>query len=174
MELKITGLENFKNSVLRSRARLKENVTHRFQLLATDILKELVNSTPKWSGDLAASWEVQTGKGNQGGRQGGYTELKSIPFEFPRPVAGDSLGYALAANAGAIKAIRWNSFVSIQNHSPTLTTGDSERGDNPYGTKANNFAVNSRPQSIGALQAEVALVAAKYSYKGMKLSGGGL
>lgn len=172
MQFKITGLENFKNSVLRSRARLKENVTHRYQMLVTDILKSLVRSTPQWSGDLAASWEVQAGKGNQGSKQGGYTSLKTVPFEFPRPVAGDSLGYALTANAEALKAIRWNSYVSIQNHSPTLSTGDN--GNNPYGSKANPFADNSRPQDIGGFQAEIALIAAKYSYKGMKLSGGGL
>ncbi len=172
MQFKITGLENFKNSVLRSRARLKENVTHRYQVLVTDILKQLVNNTPKWSGDLAASWEVQVGKDNQGNRQGGYTSLKVVPFEFPRPQAGDSLGYALAANSGAIKSIRWNSYVSIQNHSPTLSVGDS--GNNPYGKPANPYSKNSRPQDVGALQAQIANIAVSYSYKGMKLSGGSL
>jgi hypothetical protein len=84
------------------------------------------------------------------------------------------MGYALSANSTAIQSIRWNSYVSVQNHSPTLTTGDSEKGDNPYGTRANNFAPNSRPQNVGGFQAEIALVATKYSAKGMKLSGGGL
>lgn len=169
---KVTGLENFKNSLLRSKAKLKHNVTERYQLLVTNILVELVERTPKWSGDLAASWEVQTGKGNQGARSGLYTPLKSVPFEYPRPVAGDSLGYALVMNADEIASIRWNSHVSIQNNSKTLTVGDE--GNNPYGTNPNPFS-NSRPtQMVDGMFAEIAYVAAKYSSKGMRLSGGSL
>lgn len=160
----VKGLQGFQNTVMAARARAQGHVTARYQRLVREMLKDLAKNTPQWSGDLAASWQVMVGANNQVAVDLGYTYLKGeSDFVNPKWIGDkDAVEHALQANRDAIAKIRWNSHVSIQNASQTLTDGD--RGDNPLNED------NLRPGNFipGDIMA-TALVAAKYSRTKMRL-----
>lgn len=161
MTIKLSGLEKFKNSVMALEARLDKRVTAKYQEVVTDILVELVANTPRWTGDLAASWKVVVGKtAHQTLPQTGhYTPFKRVDlmpkWETPRPVPGDSLGYAMLENAEAIYNIRWNSYVSIVNNSPTVNVGNPV-GDRPA------FLIDPKFAALDSIKS-------KYREEGMNL-----
>lgn len=165
----VSNLEAFKNSLMAARARTQGTVTKRYRLYVANILHDLAANTPQWSGDLAASWQVKVGAKNQIAFDPGYTELKQKEWRDVNPV--QFRGYptavktAMDKNAAAIASIRWNSKVSIQNVSQTLTVGDDEKGPLQEGDlRINNFI----PGDFMAVQ----FVADKYSRKNIPLSFG--
>jgi hypothetical protein len=93
-----------------------------YREFVVSILTELVENTPQWSGDLAASWRVRA-EGNTS-RTGGSssTGFKRDPIERPAPFfRGDepAIFYALSVNSEVINSIRYNTRVTIFNDNPT-------------------------------------------------------
>ena len=129
----VSNLQAFKHSLEAVDARLKNGYTKAYQAHVTKMLKDLVLNTPQWSGDLAASWQVVVGSKAQAVPHG-YTMLKDTAYMTKpqegadRKSIGDTgaWGLAYANNMEAIASIRWNSHVSIQNVSKTLTVGNPD------------------------------------------------
>lgn len=160
----VKGLQGFQHTVMAARARAQGHITARYQRLVRDMLKDLAKNTPQWSGDLAASWQVMVGANNQVATDPGYTYLKDEVAAVDPKWKGDkaAVEHALQVNRDAIAKIRYNSHVSIQNVSQTLTEGD--RGDNPLDEKSLRPG-NYIPGDVMA----TALVASKYSRVKMRL-----
>ena len=120
--ISVTGLESVTRSVNAALARQKGILNRYYRSFVVEVLTELVENTPQWSGDLAASWRVQVEGVTS--RTGGSstTGFKSTPRVRPAPhFRGDepALVYALMVNSDVIESIRYNSRVTIFNDNPT-------------------------------------------------------
>lgn len=129
----VSNLEAFKKSLSAAQGRAQGTVTRRYRNYVTNILHDLAANTPQWSGDLAASWQVMVGAKNQVAMDIGPTPFKAEDGKWweqiPKAIGSDeAVKYALRMNKTAIDSIRWNSIVTIQNVSNTLTEGDDEGG----------------------------------------------
>lgn len=158
----ITGLESFRNTLKQANAAAQGQATAVYRKQVRAILKDLAASTPQFSGDLAASWQVVVGKGAVP-EDKGYTNLKDTvePGQEPH-FKGDkaAISYALAANSYRLEQIRWNSVVSIANVSSTLTGGEGDKPLQEIDLRPGNFI----PGDFMAVR----YVAAKYSHRGGK------
>ena len=119
--LKITGLNRAVAKTKKQRDRLEAGAADFVRRSVRTVLRDLVLNAPQWSGDTAASWRVKLN----------YVELNDAPSKFymddydddwDSPLNGIQFkGYqaawkeALALNAEAIKAIKWNAKVEIVN-----------------------------------------------------------
>jgi hypothetical protein len=129
----IGNLQGFTKTLASARAKIEGKATARYQKFVKQTVRELSRNTPQWSGDLAASWQVIVGKGAIAadppytGLKGNYTLGDKAPHFI-----GDrgAVNLAVRLNADAIKSIRWNSVVRIENNSETLLTGDNEEDFN--------------------------------------------
>ena len=118
----VTGLDGFRNSLEAALARQVGRINHNYRLFVIDVLSELVENTPQWSGDLAASWRVAASGVTQ--RTGGTNKspFKADPYEYPAPhFRGDkeALDYVLYTNSSVIDSIRYNTHVTIFNANKT-------------------------------------------------------
>ena len=125
-------------------AKYKMGVTNRFRRLIYDILKDVSEHTPQWSGNLASNWVVEVGSAWQG--FGGYDQFMfyghvdrgdEVQAGHPSAVA-----ISLARGKEKIEDIRWNSRVTIANHTPYAAL--VEQGEGPNGLKIreeNRFSI---------------------------------
>lgn len=119
----VNGLERYHEKVQLAKLRAQGKITAHYHKLVTNVLKDLSQHTPQWSGDLAASWQVVVGARSVG-ISSNTTSLKVHPWQalvrHPNHMGDpEALAYALDANSQAIESIRWNSKVSIVNTNPT-------------------------------------------------------
>jgi hypothetical protein len=122
MMFQVTGIDTFRKSLEGQMAAMHGRINAAYREFITNILTELVENTPQWSGDLAASWRVRA----EGltSRSGGSstTGFKRDPIERPPPFfKGDepAIVYALSVNSEVIQSIRYNTRVTIFNDNPT-------------------------------------------------------
>lgn len=122
----IIGIETFRRSLEGQMAAMQGRLNAAYREFVVDVLIELVENTPQWSGDLAASWRVRaSGVTTRSVRTAGYygqTPFKKEPYERPAPYfRGDepAIDYVLARNQEVIASIRYNTRVTIYNNNPT-------------------------------------------------------
>lgn len=133
--LGIYGVNALRAKIVKTKAKVGETATNFVKRKTTEILTELVNNTPQFTGDLAASWTVVT---NSFSPLYGYSPLKDDVgnynlSEYPAKFKGDkeALRIALAVNSSILASIKYNTIISIQNTSPTavkLQTGAIREG----------------------------------------------
>lgn len=116
----ISNLNAVKHSINLVKAKLEGEVNSQMRGVVGLILQDLATNTPQWSGDLAASWQVEvSGESAPIGESG----LKQDPYEYPAPhFKGDreAVDITMANNAGMLSQIRYNKQISIVNNNPTV------------------------------------------------------
>lgn len=119
MQLKITGKNAYMRKSAAQRAMIKQGAANFVRQQTTKVLKDLVLNTPQWSGNTAASWQIET---------------PSVPVSYePTALAvedwkdvenpsfiGDAKAWkeALANAQPALKSIRYNSTIQLKNTAP--------------------------------------------------------
>ena len=72
----IKGLNTFITKTEKQKAQIKQKASTFVRGKVLLVLKDLVNQTPQWSGDLAGSWKVMVGESLQGFKLKDYSNLK--------------------------------------------------------------------------------------------------
>ena len=160
----IKGLNTFITKTEKQKAQIKQKASTFVRGKVLLVLKDLVNQTPQWSGDLAGSWIVLVGAGSQEfGAKYYYSGLKEEYLGYftettPKWV-GDkgALNYALQKAEGPLNRIVYNSVISIVNSSPTSKLVDNV--DNMIGGRRLRDG-NYIPEDLLAINA----VRLKYKY----------
>ena len=129
----IKGLNTFITKTEKQKAQIKQKASSFIRKKVTSVLKDLVNQTPQWSGDLAGSWIVLVGAGSQEfGAKYYYSGLKEEYLGYFTDITpkwmGDkeALNYALQKAQGPLNRIAYNSVISIVNSSPTSKLVDNK------------------------------------------------
>ena len=135
----IKGLNTFITKTEKQKAQIKQKASTFVRGKVLLVLKDLVNQTPQWSGDLAGSWTVLVGADAQGFGHNYYSGLKkdylgAFTDDDPKFMGGkDALNYTIAQSNYALSSINYNSVISIRNWSPTSEKVDNT--DNTIGGK---------------------------------------
>ena len=135
----IKGLNTFITKTEKQKAQIKQKASTFVRGKVLLVLKDLVNQTPQWTGDLAGSWTVLVGESLQGFKLKDYSNLKEEYLGYYTEITpkwmGDkeALNYAVRNAQGDLSRIRYNSVISIVNTSPTSEKVDNT--DNTIGGK---------------------------------------
>lgn len=110
---------------LRARAlflenQVKDKVTSQTQILYAKMFRNLVASTPQWSGNLASNWRIVVGRER---RAEAYSELpskKTAWGAFGVFAMGDdpAVSSTVAREAPKLADLKWNSVVAFVNVTP--------------------------------------------------------
>lgn len=125
MQLRLRGLNKAVAKTKAQRDRLKNGAASFVRESVAFALRELARNTPQWSGSLAASWYVDLNYKLQADYYSPYSGGEDWRDLIPNQrFIGDRRAVAevMASNAEFLKAIRWNSKVSIVNIHPMAVT----------------------------------------------------
>jgi hypothetical protein len=118
--LKIVGVNGYLKKSKKQRAQIRNGAAEFVRGQAKKILKDLVLNTPQWTGNTAASWQIETPSVSVSYYD---TVLERDWKELDRSTAyfkGDTQAWKVAlANAQpALRSIRYNSTIKILNTAP--------------------------------------------------------
>lgn len=118
MGLKIIGANSFFKKTAKQRALIKGGAADFVRSRTKSILRDLVLNTPQWSGNTAAMWRIQTNSVEAGVENSPLYSEDWKDVDAKR--IGDKTAYkvALAYAQPALKSIRYNSTVTIENYGP--------------------------------------------------------
>jgi hypothetical protein len=117
--LKIVGLNKYLTKSKKQQAQIKNGAANFVRGQTKKILKDLVLNTPQWSGNTAASWQIETPSSELK-----YYDTKLAVEDWQELNPAFFKGHleawrvALANAQPALKSIRYNSRISIQNTAP--------------------------------------------------------
>lgn len=117
--LKVVGLNKYLQKSKKQQAQIKNGAANFVRGQTKAVLKDLVLNTPQWSGNTAAMWQIATPSVDVSYYD---TELAKLDWKDVDPPSfiGDTQAWKVAlANAKpALKSIRYNSTISIENTAP--------------------------------------------------------
>jgi hypothetical protein len=150
--------------------RYKMGITVRYQKLVFKMFKDVVEHTPQWSGNLASNWVIEVGSVGEG--QGGYRQLPSYAGVNWKGTAAKQAGHSdavaiaisYAEGSDRIGSIRWNSRVSIANHTPYAAQVEQDKAPDGRDIREENKFTIPYVNSYGIAMAEY--LKAKYSAQG--------
>lgn len=119
MKLKLVGINKYMQKSKAQQAQIKNGAANFVRGQTRKILRDLVLNTPQWSGNTAAMWQIGTPSAPVSYEN---THLAKDDWWSIRPESfkGDTEAWKVAlANAQpALKSIRYNSTITIQNTAP--------------------------------------------------------
>lgn len=121
--LRLTGINKYMQKTAAQKARIKNGAANYVRAATRVVLRDLVLNTPQWSGNTAASWRIDlnTLPASEDPSSLYNEDWESVlNFGGEPSFIGDKRAWrvALADNAAAFKAIRYNTKVRIVNVAP--------------------------------------------------------
>lgn len=152
--LEIKGLQAFIKKSEMERLRAKAKITEGVRRVVAGVFRDVVMTTPQYSGNLASNWYIVYGSWGSP-----YHELSTHGVRTKQPYErGDdpAVSETLDRELWKLDNIRWNSKVTIRNSTPYAT--EVEAGIGP-----NNLEI--RPENkIGGEVVMAELTAMKYQF----------
>ena len=127
--VQITGLQALIRKNQMERLRAKAKITEGVRRVVAGVFKDVVTTTPQYSGNLVSNWQIVFGAwGAQYKPIAGYGIKTSTPYmRGDNPAVSNTLDREL----WKLDNLRWNSKVRIQNSAPYAE--EVEAGEGPKG-----------------------------------------
>lgn len=155
------GSQAFLAKLRADKKKLEGRVTSTHRNIVKTILKELVEHSPQWSGNLASNWYLEFH-----GSIATYQELSEYDtMSFGRHMSpyvmgqDPAVGQTLARENAKLPQIRWNTIVHIVNKAPYAEDVEMNQGPNGRPIRPENMLA-----SYGGV-AMIGYVEAKYRNK---------